>query len=615
MVDSLIDSNKLEQPIHPHSMAGRPKQQSRPVIIITSVPVGKFLSNAANWLSRTVFCKLHAMKELLRRLKLQPVLTAEAGLASLFANILALATPLFVTQVLNRYIANGIDATLATLSTGAVLAIALELAFRQVRMRLLRAVNADADAEVTKAGFSVLVRAKAGALEQIPPGRRRQIINATTSIEKAFNAGNIATVFDVPFSLLFVGVLFLISPALAGVVMVFVVAIFTLGAHGGFSAQTNTREMIRQSAAGNSLIATATGQVETVRAFNAGAFLIKAWRAHSRTIQMLRLLMERRQTMVQTLTQSSMALMSVVVITIGAMLVVSGVIDVGAMIGANILAARALMPISRVSQLGATFSEAVQNIELLKEFAQAPLEMDGGSYKSEYLGGLELADIAFAYPGSNTPLFESLTATVKPGNILVICGNNGTGKTTLARIIVGLYEPMRGKVLADGLDLRQASPEWWRRQVVYLPQEPSLLNASVRDNLLIANPGLDAEGIGRVITAAGLGNYMDESPRGLETMISDNGHNLSLGIRRRMALARALATDGMLVVLDEPTEGLDAEGIARVHAAIKDLAKRGRSIIVISHDPKIVKGAHIAIDLNMKPVPRVTERPHAVEGV
>ncbi|MHA1599137.1 MAG: ATP-binding cassette domain-containing protein [Alphaproteobacteria bacterium] len=554
------------------------------------------------------------MKELLRRLKLQPILTAEAGIASLFANILALASPLFVIQVLNRYVAHGVDATLVTLATGVVMAIVLEFAFRQVRMRLLRTVNARADATIAAAGFGVLVRAKAGALELIPPGKRRQIINATSSIERAFNASNIAAVFDVPFSLLFIGVLFLLSPALSGIVLVFLVATFVLGAAGGLSAQKNSRDLIRGSAAGNSLIATVTGQVETVRAFNAGGFLMTAWQEYTRATQAVRLLMERRQTLVQTLTQSGTALMSVVVVSVGATLVVSGSIDVGAMIGANILAARALMPISRFSQLGATFSEAAENMELLNEFSQIPLEMDGGSYKADYKGGLELSDVGFAHPGANTPLFESLSAVIRPGNILVICGGNGTGKTTLARLIVGLYEPTRGKVLADGLDLRQTSPAWWRAQVVYLPQEPTLLNASVRDNLLTANPDLDADGIGRVIGAVGLTNYMDESPRGLETMISDNGGNLSPGIRRRLALARALATDGMLVVLDEPTEGLDAEGIACVHAAIKDLARRGRSIIVISHDPKIVKGAHTAIDLNLKPVPRVTERPRAVEG-
>jgi ATP-binding cassette subfamily C protein LapB len=283
------------------------------------------------------------------------------------------------------------------------------------------------------------------------------------------------------------------------------------------------------------------------------------------------------------------------------------------MIGANILAARALMPISRFSQLGATFAEASESILILKEFAKLPLESESGSFKSTYKGGLEFKDVAFVFPGAATPLFESLSLTLKPGTISVIRGSNGTGKTTLTRLITGILEPVRGHILADGLDLRQASSEWWRRQIVYMPQEPTLLNTTIRENLMTVNPEMDPQQLLKAITAAGLTSYLDQGPQGLETQVTDNGRNLSLGIRRRLALARALTTDGMLVVFDEPTEGLDSEGVSCVYSTMKDLATRGRTIIVVSHDPKIAKGAQIAIDLNIKPIPRVTERPRTVE--
>jgi ATP-binding cassette subfamily C protein LapB len=206
-----------------------------------------------------------------------------------------------------------------------------------------------------------------------------------------------------------------------------------------------------------------------------------------------------------------------------------------------------------------------------------------------------------------------LSLTLKPGTISVIRGSNGTGKTTLTRLITGILEPVRGHILADGLDLRQASSEWWRRQIVYMPQEPTLLNTTIRENLMTVNPEMDPQQLLKAITAAGLTSYLDQGPQGLETQVTDNGRNLSLGIRRRLALARALTTDGMLVVFDEPTEGLDSEGVSCVYSTMKDLATRGRTIIVVSHDPKIAKGAQIAIDLNIKPIPRVTERPRTVE--
>jgi ATP-binding cassette subfamily C protein LapB len=288
--------------------------------------------------------------------------------------------------------------------------------------------------------------------------------------------------------------------------------------------------------------------------------------------------------------------------------------DAGAMLGANILAARALQPISRFSQLGSTFAKAKQSLDLLREFAKLPLERDRGSAVGSYSGGLEFRDVGFAYHGSNTPLIEGLTLKIEPGSVVVVTGANGTGKTTLARLILGLYEPTRGAILADGLDVKQTAAEWWRRQIIYLPQEPALLNATIEENLRTSNPDVDAARLNEIVNLAGLRKFVDESQNGLETQIVDNGWRLSEGIRRRIALARALLTDGRIVLFDEPIESFDAEGIATVHGILSRLAKDGRTIIVMSHDPKMVKGRHTVIDLTQKPTPSITTVPGVVQA-
>ena len=552
------------------------------------------------------------MKELFRRLMLHPWLASEIAIASLFANILALASPLFVIQVLNRYVAHGVDATLATLASGTILAILLELMFRQIRSRLARDISTDADFEVSTGGFGLLIKARAESLGRIPPGQRRQLLGATTAVEGAYNASNIATVYDVPFALLFLGVLFLLNSILAGIVALFLIIVFVIGAAGAISVRGPTQQLMQAGGTTNTLITTAVDQIDTVRAFNVGDQLHQDWRQQTAMTQRLRAWVETRQGLVQTLSQTATALMSVLVVATGARLVVTGDISVGIMIGANILAARALMPVSRFSQLGGVFARATQSLKLITEFTRLPLQSDGGSSKEIYSGTIQFKDVSFSHPGTSTPLFESLNLTITPGSVVVVTGRNGAGKTTLARLLAGIIEPVRGQVLADGLDLRQVSPEWWRRQIVYLPQEPALLDASIGDNLKIANPQMDGEHLSRIITAAGLTRYIDESPGGLDTLISDNGRNLSLGIRRRMALARALGTDGTLAILDEPTEGLDTEGIACVYAAMKEMAARGRTLITISHDSKLIKGAHLVIDLDHKPVPRIIERSQAI---
>jgi len=545
------------------------------------------------------------MKELLARLKSRPAIFSEMIAASLLANILALATPLFVIQVLNRYIAHGVDATLATLAIGTVIAILLEFGFRQVRLRLAANVNAPFNRELTNSAFAVLTGAKSAAGEAMAPGLRQQIVSGADTIQTTYAAPNVAALFDVPFVLIFVAVLFLLSPALAVIAAVFLVVVFAVALMTMATLRAPTRDMLTTGGRRGTLISAAITAADTVRAFNAQNFINQQWRNESALFQKLYRIVMGRQGVVQTLSISAQGLMSVAVIATGAVLVVQGQMDVGSMIGANILAARALGPLIKLAQMSESFVKARQSLALLHEFSKIPQERTEGSALGEYSGALEFQDLGFAHSGQRTPLFESMSLKLEPKALLVIAGSNGAGKTTLARLIVGLLEPTRGKILANGVDLAQIVPEWWRKQIVYLPQEPGFLNATIRDNLLTGNPDLDDGALNDLAHAAGLKSFIDQSPEGFDTPLTANGANLSLGVRRRLALARALATDGMLVVIDDPTEGLDTEGAQLVIETINKLAKRGRTIVVFSHNPQILAAAPQYVDLNSKPVPKL----------
>ena len=529
----------------------------------------------------------------------------ELVIASLFINILALAQPLFVMQVLNRYVAHGVDATLLTLTSGVLFALFLEFAFQRSRLHLARGVSVLPDEKTAIDGYTVLTTAKTAAVEQISPESRREVVSGSQAIETAYNANNITTILDVPFALIFVFALYLLKPVLALVVITFLIAVFLAGVIGGISMQKMTSEMQQTSGVGSALVSTASREGDTIRVFNAGDFLRGAWRDHTYLVQAMRRKITSRQGLVQSITQSANSFLGVAVITTGAVLVVIGELDVGVMIGANIMAARALQPISKFSQLGASFAKARESLEMIEKLFESPLEETSGSSLREYSGAIELRDIAFNFESATTPLFESLNLTLDPGSVLVVAGANGTGKTTLARLVLGLLEPSRGQVLVDGLDLKQVAPGWWRRQVIYLPQEPSLLNATIGENLKINNLEIDDSELNKIIDQCGLRRFLDESSGGLDTQIVENGWRLSEGIRRRIALARALTTKGMLVVIDEPTESLDAEGAKAVHEILGSLAKAGRTIIIMSHDPNIVKGQYGVLDLNEKPTPQL----------
>ena len=166
------------------------------------------------------------MGELLKRMRARPGLTAEIVAASLFANILALASSLFVIQVLNRYVGNGVDATLAALSSGVCIAIALEFGFRQARLKLARGLCAKKDGDLATGAFGILTTAETMALMRIHPGQRREVIRGLDLVESAFSPSNIAAVIDVPFALVFAFALFLLSPILAAIAISFLGVVF-----------------------------------------------------------------------------------------------------------------------------------------------------------------------------------------------------------------------------------------------------------------------------------------------------------------------------------------------------------------------------------------------------
>jgi len=241
----------------------------------------------------------------------------------------------------------------------------------------------------------------------------------------------------------------------------------------------------------------------------------------------------------------------------------------------------------------------------LKEFLRIPLEPNKGTALRSYSGRLELRDVAFAFPGSTGPLFESLNLRLPPGSLTVFFGRNGSGKTTLARLLAGVLEPMRGEVLVDGITLRQTAPDWWRTQLSYLPQEPTFLRGTLRENVLLAVGDGPQPDFDDVVRRAGLGRFLAGLKDGPETRIDDAGRTLPVGVRRRIALARAMVTSGRLALFDEPYEGLDEDGIQAVGSAMQDLRRRGATVIVFTHDPSPFARANFLVNLNAKPVPEI----------
>jgi len=229
--------------------------------------------------------------------------------------------------------------------------------------------------------------------------------------------------------------------------------------------------------------------------------------------------------------------------------------------------------------------------------ARMPVATQDGTAIGKQTFRIECREVCFTYPYTHSPVLDGVEFSIESGETLCVYGGNGVGKSTLAKILCNMIRPSSGTVLVEGVNLEQISPVWWFNNIVYLPQEPSFLNGSIRSNFLSFNPELKANNIHALLDKVGLLALVDENPEGLDQKLQDHGRRLSLGVRRRLALARALSRDGALVILDEPTEGMDPEGSAAVYSVLNELVQKNRTVIVFSHDRTIVRGAHKLVNL------------------
>ena len=519
-------------------------------------------------------------------------------IGALIVNILGLASSLYVIQVLNRYLSYGVNATLLTLTIGVLIAIAAEFAFRNLRLQLAQEVAGESDERLGIGVFGLLLTARTNALEARPPGERVELVRGVENAETALGAANIVALSDLPYSFLILLVLYLLAPRLALITALFIGVAIVIGWIGHRRLQAPIQQLGAASERVSSLLGATVACGDAIRQFGGQGVIMDRWIQATKTAGQLRAAVAARQTSLASLGAAIQGLMTVTVIAAGAPLVVAGQLDTGGLIGANLIAARALLPFTRFMHLLAAFEKADESLAAAQRFAAVPVEPADGTQLPVFRGGLELCDLSYQGPEYPTPLFAGLSLSLEPGGVVAVTGRNGSGKSSLIRVIVGLLEPSAGKVLVDGVDLRQIDLAWWRHQVMYLPQELNFLDGSIRDNLLAARPEIDDAQIRACLDRAGILSFIDGHPDGLDLLLVGGGRNLAPGLRRRLGLARALAVDGSLVVFDEPTEGLDRQGAEVVYALLIDLARSGRTILVVTHDAAIQRGAQTVLDMD-----------------
>jgi ATP-binding cassette subfamily C protein LapB len=505
-------------------------------------------------------------------------------LAAFMINVFAVAMPLFVMNVYDRVVPNHATDTLWALSIGVFVVVTADLVLRTMRGHFVDLAGSRIDVRLSS---FIMERVLGLRMEARPTsaGSFAANLRAFESVRDFISSATVVAFIDLPFALLFLAVIGWISwqlliPFAVGVAVLLVYAMTVQGRMHELSETT-----YRAGAQRNATLIEGLVGIETIKALGGESAIQRKWETSAallaRVGAQLRLLSATTTNGALWVQQS----VSVSIILIGVYLIDERVLTMGGLIACYMLSSRAMSPISQVAGLLVQYHTAATALSSLDELMQRPVERpDDTSFVSRQglKGDIEFRDVSFSYPGEDTLALRNVSLRIKPGEHVAILGRIGSGKTTLEKLILGLYQPTSGAVLVDGIDLRQLDPAELRRNIGYVPQDVTLFYGSLRDNIALSAPLADDAAILRAAQISGVLDYANAHPRGFDMLVGERGESLSGGQRQGVAIARAVISDPPMLLLDEPTASMDHSSEEAVKAQLRSYAE-GRSMIVITH--------------------------------
>lgn len=512
---------------------------------------------------------------------------AGLGLTSCFVNILALTGSFFMLQVYDRVIPARSLPTLVGLGIITLTLFAFQGVLELIRSLLLARLGQSVDER-----FSPLVFRSLGQA----PSRRETVESGMQPLRdvdtvRGFLSGPGPTaLFDLPWMPFYLGLCFLFhiwigAAALAGALVLVGLTLF---------AEIRTRRPAREAATiGCERMALAEAvrrNAETVAAMGFIGRLEDRWSAINSRYRQTQFRATRITVSLSSVSRVVRLMLQSGVLAVGAVLVIRQEATGGIMIASSILVSRALAPVELAIGQWRGFAAARQSWSRLVRLSETVEVGSPDILLPAPCATLRVENLHISAPGSARPVLRGVSFEVRAGEAIGIIGPSASGKTSLARALVGIWEPRIGAVRLDGASLSQWDPETLGRHLGYLPQEVGLFDGTIAENIARFDRSASSEAVVAAARAAGIYEMIVRMPDGFDTEIGDQGAALSAGQRQRLALARALYGDPFLVVLDEPNANLDAEGDAALTRAIEGVRQRGGIAIVIAHRPSALAG-------------------------
>lgn len=522
----------------------------------------------------------------------------ESMLATVAANILALASIFFTMNVYDRVVPSQAYASLWTLAIGTTVAIALEFVMRWLKARLVDLGGKRADLAINATLLREIMSIR---LEHRPQsiGIFASSMKDFEALRDFFSSASLVVLADLPFVVLFVLLIAVVGGPLAWVPALAIPVALLLAWWVQKPLMLAMRDNMKEAGDKQSVLVEAVLNLELLKAHNAEGYLQRRWEqsnlAGADSYRRIRALSNVITGFIGTLSQ----LCTVAMVVWGVYLIHANVLTLGGLIACVILLGRAISPLGSVMGLASRFQQARTSLETLDGLIKRPRDREAGKryvVPEKIDGKLDALDLEFAYPGeSRMPVLRRLNLSVAPGTHLALLGRVGSGKSTLIRLMAGLYEPLGGSVRVDGIDLRQLDPVELRSRVGYVSQDPQLFMGTLRENLILSDSWISDAKIVQVLQALDLYNMVAAHPKGLDMPLTEGGGGLSGGQRQLVTVARLMLRDPAIVFMDEPTAHMDQNTEARVIAVLGQWL-RGRTLLLSTHRTQLLEWVdHIAV--------------------
>ncbi len=505
-------------------------------------------------------------------------------LAALMINVFALGTPLFVMNVYDRVVPNNAIETLWVLAAGLLLVLVADVVMRTLRGYFVDLAGNRAEVRISAC---IMERVLGMRMEERPPsaGAFAASLRAFESVRDFIGSATVVAFIDVPFAVVFLALIGWIAPPLlapfaAGVLVMFLYALSVQG-----RMRTLSETTYRAGAQRNATLVEGLVGLETLKALAAEAPLQRKWEKSAallaRASAQLRLL-SASATHGTSLVQQ---LVNVSMIVLGVHLIGANELSMGGLIACYMLSSRAMAPIGQVAGLMIQYHNASTALQSLDRMMQREVERPDGSAfisRGSLRGEIEFRDVGFSYPGQHIEALRGVSLHIGPGERVGILGRVGSGKTTLEKLVLGLYRPSTGAVLIDGVDQRQLDPLELRRCIAYVPQDVTLFYGTLRENITMSAPFADDADVIRAAEVAGILDFVNAHPQGFDMLVGERGESLSGGQRQAVAIARAVINDPPILLLDEPTASMDHSSEEGVKARLAAFA-RDKTLVVVTH--------------------------------